>query len=88
MFSLYGVFYAIDEGQAKAYLADLSEDKNRAMAIGIYGFVTGLVYLPASLIAGCLWSYGPHWTFAFAAGTSLCALALFLFTSQPSSRGS
>jgi len=55
MFVLYGVFYAMDEGQAKAYLADLSRDETRATAIGIYGCVTGLVYLPASLIAGLLW---------------------------------
>ncbi|HTN77195.1 MAG TPA: MFS transporter [Pirellulaceae bacterium] len=80
MFVIYGVFYAMDEGQAKAYLADLSADENRATAIGIYGFVTGLAYLPASLIAGWLWSYGPHWTFAFAVGTSLTALAYFLLT--------
>jgi MFS family permease len=82
MFVLYGVFYAMDEGQAKAYLADLSTDETRATAIGVYGFVTGLVYLPASLIAGALWSYGPAWTFAFSIGTSVAALALFLLTSQ------
>jgi MFS family permease len=89
MFVIYGVFYAMDEGQAKAYLADLSEDENRATAIGIYGFVTGLVYLPASLIAGALWAFGQQWTFAFAMGTSISALALFLWTSEsPTSRGS
>ncbi len=82
MFVVYGVFYAMDEGQAKAYLADLSEDDTRATAIGIYGFVTGLTYLPASLIAGALWAYGPGWTFAFAIGTSFSALALFLLTSE------
>lgn len=82
MFVLYGVFYAMDEGQAKAYLADLSTDETRATAIGVYGFVTGLIYLPASLIAGALWSYGPAWTFAFSIGTSVAALALFLLTSQ------
>lgn len=83
LFVVYGVFYAMDEGQAKAYLADLSEDDTRATAIGIYGFVTGLVYLPASLIAGALWGYGPGWTFAFAIGTSVSGLALFLFSSEP-----
>lgn len=83
LFMVYGVFYAMDEGQAKAYLADLSEDNTRATAIGIYGFVTGLVYLPASLIAGALWAYGPAWTFAFAIGTSVTALVVFLFSSNP-----
>lgn len=82
MFVIYGVFFAMDEGQAKAYLADLSTDETRATAIGVYGFVTGLIYLPASLIAGALWSYGPAWTFAFAIATSVAALTLFLFTAR------
>ena len=77
MFATYGVFYAMDEGQAKAFLSDLSTDENRATAIGIYGFVTGLIYLPASLIAGLLWQFGPHWAFGFAIGTTLVALAVF-----------
>jgi len=89
LFVAYGVFYAMDEGQAKAYLADLSDEDTRASAIGIYGFVTGSIYLPASLIAGALWTYGPAWTFAFAIGTSACAIVLFLYSSQPRlSRGS
>ena len=87
MFILYGVFYAMDEGQAKAYLSDLSEEKTRATAIGVYGFVTGLAYLPASLIAGALWTYNPAWTFLFAIITSLAALALFALTSSPSQPG-
>ncbi len=80
MFALYGVFYAMDEGQSKAYLADLSSEEDRATAIGMYGFVTGLMYLPASLIAGLLWSHGPGWTFAFAIFTSLTATVVFLMT--------
>ncbi|MGE0756224.1 MAG: MFS transporter [Pirellulaceae bacterium] len=79
MFVVYGVFYAMNEGQAKAYLSDLTEDATRATAIGIYGVVTGLAYLPASLIAGTLWPRGPAWAFAFAIGTSILALILFLF---------
>lgn len=83
LFVVYGVFYAMNEGQSKAYLADLSEEESRATAIGIYGFVTGLIYLPASLIAGVLWTYGPGWTFAFAIGTTVCALVLFMSAPQP-----
>jgi len=82
MFALYGVFYAMDEGQSKAYLADLSSEEDRATAIGFYGFLTGLMYLPASLIAGLLWSYGATWTFAFAIVTSLTAICVFLMTPQ------
>jgi MFS family permease len=87
MFVVFGVFYAMNEGQAKAYLSDLAEDDSRATAIGIYGFVTGLVYLPASLIAGALWTVSPAWAFAFAIGTSVAALALFLLTADTKHSG-
>lgn len=49
IFCLYGVFYAIEESQSKAFIADL-EPKRRATAVGVYNFVTGSLYLPASLI--------------------------------------
>ena len=46
LFLLYGVFYAIDEAQNKAFIVDLEADR-RASAIGLYNFVTGAIYLPA-----------------------------------------
>jgi MFS family permease len=80
MFGLYGVFFAIDEAQTRAYLADLSAPEWRATALGVYGFVSGLGYLPASLIAGRLWqTYGPQATFGFAVTTSFFALVYFLW---------
>jgi len=79
LFVLYGVFYAIDEGQTKAYVADLAPAETRATAIGAYGFVTGLIYLPASLLAGALWSaYGPPAVFGTGAAVALVSLAYFL----------
>jgi MFS family permease len=76
LFILYGVFYAIDEAQSKAFIADL-EPERRASAIGVYNFVTGLIYLPASLIAGALWMVHPAGVFLAAAGIALAALAVF-----------
>jgi MFS family permease len=79
LFLVYGVFYAIDEGQTKAYIADLVPEKMRATAIGTYGFVTALIYLPASLVAGLLWkTFGPEATFGAAASVALVALVYFL----------
>ena len=82
LFVVYGLFYALDEVQSKAFLSDLSTDETRASAIGLYNFVTGLAYLPASLIAGALWTYSPGMPFLFAIGTSLVALALFVFAAR------
>ncbi|MBA5635967.1 MFS transporter [Duganella sp. LX20W] len=75
-FGVYGLFYAIDEAQSKAYVADL-EPERRASAIGIYSFVTGALYLPASLLAGALWAVNPAWTFGAAALLSLAAIIVF-----------
>jgi MFS family permease len=88
LFLVYGLFYAIDEGQTKAYIADLVPDGARATAIGTYGFVTALVYLPASLLAGGLWkAFGPRATFGVAAAIAFVALGYFLVF-QNSSRSS
>jgi len=62
LFVLYGVFYSIDEAQSKAFIADI-ELERRASAIGVYNFVTGLIYVPASLGAGALWVISPVGTF-------------------------
>jgi MFS family permease len=77
LFALYGVFYAIDEAQSKAFIADL-EHERRATAIGIYNFVTGVLYLPASLIAGALWLATANIAFGLATALSLLAIVVFL----------
>jgi MFS family permease len=79
LFIGYGIFYAIDEAQTKAYIADL-EPERRASAIGLYSFVTGLVYLPASWMAGALWSVDPQSAFFVAAALATVALAVFAIT--------
>lgn len=83
LFVLFGLFYAIDEGQVKAYITDL-ENKKRATAIGFYSLVTGIIYLPASVIAGYLWTINPNYAFTFAAIISLTALAVFLMLNKKS----
>lgn len=76
LFVVYGVFYAIDEAQNKAFIADL-ELERRASAMGLYNFVTGIIYLPASLMAGALWLLHPSSAFYAAAGLSLVAMVVF-----------
>ena len=76
LFAVYGVFYAIDEAQNKAFIADL-ELERRASAIGMYNFITGILYLPASLIAGGLWLVNPSVPFFVAASFALLAIIAF-----------
>jgi hypothetical protein len=76
LFIVFGIFYAIDESQSKAYIADLEKNR-RATAIGIYNFLTGIIYLPASLVAGFLWTINPNFAFIFAGLVSIAALVFF-----------
>jgi len=78
LFIIYGVFYSIDEAQSKAFIADV-EPEQRGTAIGAYNFVTGVIYLPASLIAGALWAVHPSFVFILAALLSLGAINAFVF---------
>jgi MFS family permease len=77
MFAVYGIFFSVDEAQSKAFIADL-EPERRATAIGVYGLVTGMIYLPASLIAGALWAAHASAVFIIAALLSAAAIAALL----------
>jgi len=77
LFLIFGIFYAIDESQSKAFITDLEKTK-RGTAIGVYNFFTGLVYLPASVIAGALWKLHPNYAFGFGAVVSAVAFVFFL----------
>ena len=76
LFAIYGVFYAIDESQTKAFIADI-ELERRGSAIGVYNFVTGILYLPASLVAGALWTVSPNLAFGLSSILSLLAIITF-----------
>ena len=78
LFGLFGVFFAIDEAQSKAYILDL-EKKRKATALGMYAYVTGMVYLPASIIAGLLWKINPAFAFMFASLATLAGLGIFFW---------
>ncbi len=76
IFAIYGLFYAIEDSQSKAFIADLEPDR-RATAVGAYNFVTGILYLPASLMAGALWVVAPSLAFVLSAVLSVAAIVVF-----------
>ena len=76
LFTLFGIFYAIDETQGKAFIVDL-EPAQRGSALGLQSFISGLIYLPASLLAGALWLIEPASPFLFSALLALIAMIVF-----------
>ena len=74
LFGLYGIYYALTEGTAKALVADLVPQEQRGTAYGYFNAAIGLTALPASLIAGALWQWiNPAAPFFFGAVMALIA---------------
>ncbi len=74
LWAFYGLYYALTEGSAKAMIAELVAEENRGAAYGLFSASVGVMALPASLIAGALWSnISPAAPFVF--GALLAGLA-------------
>jgi MFS family permease len=83
LYGLYGVYYAMTEGVAKALVADFVPAARRGTAYGVYNAAVGLTVLPASVIAGILWQglgtwmgFGPAAPFLFGGLLALLASVL------------
>ena len=91
LYCLYGAYYGLVVGTAKALVAGLVREELRGTAYGTYAAVLGLLDLPASLIAGVLWEgvgswpgFGPAAPFFFGAATAaLAALLLAWLVREP-----
>jgi MFS family permease len=84
LFGFYGIYYAMTEGVAKAFVADLVPAERRGTAYGLYNAAIALTAFPASLIAGLLWQgigswsgFGPSAPFIFGAVLALGAVGVF-----------
>jgi len=55
VFLLYGLHRGSLETVQKTFISELSDERYRASTLGAYQMITGLLALPASLIAGVLW---------------------------------
>ena len=75
LFAVYGIYYGVVEGVARAFVADLVPEGKRGTAYGLYHGVVGLALLLASLIAGWLWdTVNPSAPFFFGAGLAFLAM--------------
>jgi hypothetical protein len=67
----------LTEGLEKAFIAKIAPVESRATALGFSNTIVGIGLLPASLIAGLLFSIHPAAPFLFGALTSVITLAVF-----------
>ncbi len=76
---VYGIYYAMTEGVEKAFVSDISPRESKATALGFYNTIVGVGLLPASLIAGLLFSYIPASPFIFGGIMSLISIVIIGF---------
>ena len=74
LIAVYGLFSALTEGLEKALVADIAPTEHRATFIGLHSTLVGIGLLPASLLAGALWTWlGPQAPFWFGGCLGLAA---------------
>lgn len=78
LFALYGMTYAMIDGNQRAYVSDLSTVESRATALGTFHATIGLAALPAGLIAGFLWQINSGITFIYGAAVGIVSVILFV----------
>jgi MFS family permease len=66
LFVIYGFYTAMTAGVERALIVDIVPPENKAGALGLHAAIVGVGLLPASVIAGFLWTwFGPSAPFLF-----------------------
>jgi MFS family permease len=76
---LWGLHMGLTQGVLSALVAEAAPSRLRGTAFGLFGLITGLAALGASVLAGVLWdAIGPDATFLAGGGFAVLALIGFL----------
>ncbi len=79
-FALYGLFTALTAGVERALIAEIAPKELKGTMLGLQSTVVGIALLPASVIAGFLWTgFGATVPFAFGSAMSFAAAIILLF---------
>lgn len=76
-----GLAYGLAEPAERKLVAALAAADRQGGGFGWYALVQGVMALPAGLVAGSLWDWGPHgwsWAFGATAGLSTAACGLLM----------
>ncbi|MCL2213619.1 MAG: MFS transporter [Treponema sp.] len=78
-FILYGLYTAMITGVERAFVAEIAPGELKGTMLGLHSTVAGAALLPASIIAGVLWTnFGSKVPFIFGACLSLLAAVLLI----------
>ncbi|HYE58849.1 MAG TPA: MFS transporter [Rhodothermales bacterium] len=76
LMAVYGLYAALTEGVAKAWIADVLPDTERGRGLGLHAAATSLAVLLASVGTGALWgAFGAMVPFGLSAAVALVAAA-------------
>lgn len=79
IFILYGIYVAMTAGVERAFISEVAPKDLKGTMLGLHSTVVGLALLPASFIAGVLWSlFGVAVPFVFGASMSLVAVIILI----------
>ena len=84
LFMIYGLYSTLTRGTQKAFVADLVHPERRGAEVGAFHMLVGLATLPASLIAGALYTQvSVAAPFYFSVITTIIAVGLLLGIHRP-----
>jgi MFS family permease len=83
---VYGLYYAMCEGVEKAFVGDLAPSTSKATALGFFHTITGVGALPASIIAGFLFTMLPAAPFLFGSCMTVIAFVIVAVFVQETKR--
>lgn len=81
LFLLYGLVFAITQSNQRAFVSDLSSEM-KGTAMGTFYAITGLVNIPAGIIAGILWDINYSIMFMYISVIALISIILLMFVKE------
>ena len=80
VFAVYGIFFALIDGNQRAFVVDMSSKELKATSLGFFQTAIGIFALPGGIICGLLWDkFGSSATFIFGGVLSIIAFTIILF---------
>jgi MFS family permease len=79
LFGIYGLYAAATEGIAKAWISNVSDEKEQATALGLFASCQSLSIMLASFMAGLVWTgWGADAVFYSSATVALVVAGYFM----------